>query len=129
MVAAMNRDAGLEVSLAKPVVLKDASPEWSAALEYKSLALSRTIPRTSATASDEKVCWYETMPMVSKLSAVWRWPAACCTCSFGNLVARELVANDQAQAVPWRKVALVVDGKIAQLCRVFVKFSGTTGFR
>ena len=27
--------------------------------------------------SGEKMCWYEAMPMVSKLSAVWRWPAAC----------------------------------------------------
>ena len=37
-----------------------------------------------------------------------------------NFVAREFVANDEAQAIVRRQVALVVDGKIAQRARVRV---------
>ena len=60
------------------------------------------------------------MPIVSKLSAVWQLPGGLPAPARSEVRSAKFVADDQAQAVLGRQVALVVDRKIAQSCRVLV---------
>ena len=100
--------------------------DWG--FDVRSFEVSRTIPRKAPSAFEENTCWYVTTPIVSKLSPSWRCPAACCTCSFGIrnrdsacLTIRPSRSFDVRSRSKWTEKSPVVP--------VFVKFSGTTGFR
>ena len=115
----------LEISFAKLVVLKN-DDRGRIAFELKSLALSRTMPRKSATASakkcaDRRRCpWFRSCPRFKLRGWCAGRIGKLLQLLVGNLVARQFVPNDESKAIFGSEVALVTEREIARGARIGV---------